>query len=133
MHIKLIKNRRETPEQVKITLTERLPAHLQAPIEIDCQYRLRPESDFFLLDLRIQTTLCFDCSRCGETIRRDFSHECLLAVFSSDERASELAQEYDAVVAEQGELDLGQVLVDELILYAPERHENLEDCRLDKK
>lgn len=130
MYIKLIKNRKETPEHVKIVLNERLPAHLAAPLEVDCQYKLRPESDFFLLDLSIKALLRFECSRCGEAIEREFAHTSLLAVFSSETRAAELAQEYDAVVAEQGELDLTQVLLDELILYAPERHDNLADCHL---
>lgn len=133
MYIKLIKNRKETPEQVMITLNDRLPPHIQGPLQVGCQYRLRPEDDFFLLELHIQTKLHFDCSRCGEAMSFDFSHACHLAVFSSEERASELAQEYDAIVAEQGELDLAQVLIDELILYAPERHETPEECRIDAR
>ncbi|KTC97478.1 metal-binding protein [Legionella geestiana] len=112
-----------------VTLTERLPGFVEAPLELSGTLSVRAVEGYYLLNLRGEGVLSITCQRCMEVTARNWPFDICLAVAANDDAAERLMEQFEVIVAESGELNLQDLLTDELHLSAPRFHENEADCR----
>jgi uncharacterized protein len=114
--------------QTLVNLSERLPSHLCEPCTVSVNFHVQKQDDYFLLHLETQADLNIICQRCSQEFQRPFKNDTLLAICNNDARAESLGVLYECVVADKGELELETVITDELYLYSPQFHQEIEDC-----
>lgn len=119
--------RESSPRSGQFQLIERLPYYVQSPCTLNCTYQLSQQDKFYLLNLKIEGDLSLTCQRCAELYVYPYHKEIEIAVCRDEERASQLMERYDCIVA-HNEIDLLEILSDEICLYAPEKHESIDDC-----
>lgn len=111
-----------------LTLTERLPNFLSAPCHLNVTYQVESEDDFYLLHLEVNGPLVVTCQRCMQEFNHPYNNQTTIAIAHSDERAEKLLEQYECIVSTNGQINLDDVLIDELYLYAPEFHPDINDC-----
>lgn len=114
-----------------VFVEERLPVFISEPCKLQVKYRVRSEMDFYLIDLQVSGHIHCNCQRCLQDYDYDFDQTSTIAVCTSEERASELQDHYECIVVPQNQVQLTELVTDELHLYAPEQHPNIEDCQGD--
>lgn len=112
----------------KITITERLPPHLEEPCVVTVHYEAKAIDDFFLLTMTTQAELNIYCQRCAQVFQFPYKNTLELAICDNENRAESLAMRYESLAVEHGRVDLETLITDELYLYAPQFHENEVDC-----
>jgi uncharacterized protein len=115
-------------QKVVVEITERLPANIEGPCVVNCDYNIEKCADYFILTLAINSKLTITCQRCLNEFQHDYSNQTVLAVCHSDERAVELMSNYECVVAKNNQVDLIELITDELYLYTPDNHQDISDC-----
>ena len=113
---------------VKIKLHARLPERIQAPVELTCHFQVKKYNDYYLLTLDVAGILTIACQRCLKAFQYNYCNKTELAVCGSEPIAEGLMDLYECMVAEEDEVDLAEILTDELVLFSPEKHEDLADC-----
>lgn len=121
--VKLLK-----PQQVRVTLSERLPLHIVSDCELCCDYFVKQTPDYTLLTLDVTGILPICCMRCCEIFQFNYENHTEIALCRDEETAESWMDTYDCIVYNQDEVDLIPILTDELHLYAPEKHPNPIDC-----
>lgn len=119
---------RDQVQSVQLTITERLPGNIQGPCLVNCEYQVRQENNYYLLTLTVNSRLDIICQRCLHQFPYNYSNTITLAVCGSDELAVTLMNHYECITSQNNQVDLSELLTDELYLYAPDNHLDLEDC-----
>ncbi|KTC98131.1 YceD family protein [Legionella erythra] len=128
MHIHIRKAVNQGPQQISLTLTERLPYFVQPPAHLKCDYRVENKDHYYLLTMTVSGELTVSCQRCLKPFPYPYSNRLELAVCGSEEAAEKLLANYETIVAADNQLDLADLITDELHLYCQESHENPDDC-----
>lgn len=123
------------PEIIKLdlqtktfTFHSRLPDFIVAPCEVTVTYHAEAKDDFYLMHLKVQGNLLVLCQRCMQEFPFPYDNETVIAVFRSDERAEQMLEHYECIVSSNGKVDLEELVIDELHLYAPQCHPEINDC-----
>ncbi|MGL5741412.1 MAG: YceD family protein [Legionella sp.] len=111
-----------------VTLRERLPYFITAPCELHVRYYVESEEYFFLIHLHVEGQLMIQCQRCLDDFNFPYDNHTVIAVCRNDERAEQLLEHYECIVSANSQLDLDDLLIDELHLYAPQFHPEINDC-----
>lgn len=114
-------------QTLSIEIDKRLPNHLSSPCVINCQFIVKSFKDYYLVELKSESTLSVTCQRCLGEFSHSYSNQTELAVCDSDETAERLMSQYECIVSTE-EIDLQELLTDELNLYLPEFHPDFKDC-----
>lgn len=112
----------------KVVLDERLPSFLKSPCEIDTSYKADFIEDFYLLHLSVKGNLKIICQRCLEDFNFEYNNQLNLAICPSEERAQELFEHYESIVSVNKKVNLQELIIDELHLYVPVFHPEIQDC-----
>ncbi|BCA95336.1 metal-binding protein [Legionella antarctica] len=123
------------PELVKqgqhtklLTVKDRLPFFLIAPCEITVSYHVEAKDDCYLIYLKVSGSLTSLCQRCMQDFPTSYENHTVIAVCRTDERAEQMLGLYECIVSTNWLVDLEELIVDELHLYAPQFHPDINDC-----
>lgn len=112
----------------KMSITKRLPSFISAPCALDVAYRVEAKDDYFLLHLDVKAELIIICQRCMQEYNLTYNNDTTIAAARSDERAEQLLEHYECIVSSNWQVNLEDLVVDELHLYAPQFHTDIKDC-----
>jgi len=126
LNIKSLKS--ESEQSAHFVFNERLPSFVVSPCEVDCCYQLHRESDYILLSMHIKGELHIDCQRCLGRFAYHYDNHTTVALCSSEDVADRLMSDYECIVIDDAELDLDDVILDEIHLYAPQKHLDHAAC-----
>ncbi len=111
-----------------VKLMERLPSFITAPCQLTVNYHVQADDDYYLIHLETSGELTIHCQRCMQELPMQYNNQTTIAVCRSDERAEQLLEFYECVVSTNWQVDLVELITDELYLYAPQFHPEIEDC-----
>lgn len=111
-----------------VTVTERLPDFLIGPCQLNVTYRIEAEDDFYLIHQHVTGELSTLCQRCMQEFFNPYDNQTIIAVCRNDERAEQLLEQYECIVSSNGQVDLQELVIDELHLYAAQFHPEISDC-----
>lgn len=111
-----------------IQLKERLPHFITRAVDLEVSYQVEAKADFYLIHLHVLGNLSLKCQRCLEEFDYPYDNTTILAVCRDDARAEELLEHYECIVAENLQVSLDDLIIDELHLYAPQFHPEIKDC-----
>lgn len=114
-------------QALTIEIKDRLPAHLNSPCIINCNFVAKVYENYYILNLNSKANLAITCQRCLGKFDYPYSNQTELAICKTDEIAEQLMNRYDCMVA-ANEVDLQEILTDELNLYTPEFHPDQKAC-----
>jgi uncharacterized protein len=115
--------------QVKlVTLGERLPVFLSDPCHLTISYHVDANDGYYLIHMNVSGNLNITCQRCMEQFISYYNNDTTIAVCRTDERAEQLLEQYECIVASNWQIDLEELVIDELHLYAPPFHPEINDC-----
>lgn len=112
----------------KLILSERLPDFISEPCTLDVAYQVEAKDNFHLIHLKVEGELLITCQRCMQEFNHHYKNETVIAVVRNDERAEQLLELYECFVSSNGEVNLNDLVIDELHLYAPQFHDEISDC-----
>lgn len=116
-------------KQIKsLILTERLPNYLSVPCHVNVTYQVEAKDKFYLIHLNVTGELNIICQRCVKEFSFPYENQTEIAVCRNDERAEQLLEHYECIVSSTGEVELEDLIIDELHLYAPLFHPLIDDC-----
>jgi uncharacterized protein len=111
-----------------LIVSDRLPAFLNGPCHLDLSYAIEAEDDFYLIHLSVKGQLSVVCQRCAQEFASSYDNQTTIAVCRTDERAEQILEQYESVVSANWQIDLMELVIDELHLYAPQFHNEISDC-----
>lgn len=111
-----------------ITVTERVPGFIVGPCQLSVTYNVEAEDDFYLIHLHTVGNLTIKCQRCLQEFIQPYDNTTVIAVCRSDERAEQVLEFYECIVSSNWQVDLNELIIDELHLYAPQFHPEIKDC-----
>ncbi len=111
-----------------IELTQRLPTRVLSPCPIEGQFKVEKLPDYYLMTLQIDSLISLVCQRCLSEFSYHYLNETQLAITYSEEIADKLMSQYDCIVSADDKVDLTEIVTDELYLYLPEAHPEINDC-----
>ncbi|MGQ3890967.1 YceD family protein [Legionella sp. CNM-4043-24] len=115
-------------EPVTLENITRLPANIEGPCTLVCEFQVQKVDNYFLLSLKVEGDLTIICQRCLHTYRHHYVNSSTLAVCDTDEMAERLLPEYESIVADNNQVELVELISDELYLYSPEMHAEISEC-----
>jgi uncharacterized protein len=121
--------KRQGQHSVALVLEERLPGYVLGPCHLSVRYQIAPGSDYYLLHLSVAGPLRLLCQRCMGEFGFSYENTTVVAVCQNEDRANELLSQYECIVSADGQVALNDLVIDELHLYAPQYHENLQACQ----
>lgn len=122
-------SKRATPTATTLNITERLPAWVVPPCQLDCSFLITSISDYYLLKFDIKGHLSITCQRCLEQDGFEYAHSAEIAICHTESRADALMSLYDTIVVEGEFVDLEAVIVDELHLSLPHMPHDEAACQ----
>ncbi|TAL64053.1 MAG: metal-binding protein [Legionella sp.] len=121
----LVKQDQHTKE---LSITERLPSYIATPCHVKVTYQVEAKDKFYLIRMNVCGDLTISCQRCLDEFVFPYENQTEIAACRTDERAEQLLEMYECVVAPMDQVDLTDLVVDELHLYAPLFHAQASDC-----
>ncbi|STX51331.1 metal-binding, possibly nucleic acid-binding protein [Legionella busanensis] len=115
-------------QTVEVYVTKRLPNRIPTPCSLKCIYEVKPIDNYFLLSMQVSGTIEIECQRCLNMFLYDYKNITTLAICNSEASAEKLMEKYECIVANNFFIDLVELVTDELHLYSPEYHLNIDDC-----
>lgn len=117
-------------ETVNVTadIMERMPVHVCAPCRLSCSFEVHKQDSYYLLFMDTKGTLSITCQRCAHPFEYEYHHKTELAVCDSDSTAERLMEQFDCMVIESMQINLLDILTDDLHLFLPEKHEDIQHC-----
>ncbi len=115
-------------QNVNIIINDRLPNFIDSAAKLSCNFSVTKSEDYYLLKYFVAGKLNIRCQRCLDIFEYDYNHENKLAVCNNEESAAMLMQHIDSIVSNDNQADLNDILVDDLHLYVPEKHDSIDDC-----
>lgn len=119
---------RSWSEPVHLENFPRLPSHIEAPCSLDCAFLVEAVDNYYLLHLQVKGKLTMICQRCLHTWQYDYENSSTLAICDTDAQAEQLLTDYESMVIRNGKVDLLEILNDELYLFTPESHPDINQC-----
>lgn len=119
-------------ENQQVCIDERLPAYVQGPVQIHFSFSVTDRGEYLLLHLVETAKLELICQRCGDSWPYDYQIQHELAVCPNEEIAEKYQSLYDPIVTEKGILDFLTILTDNMYLFLPVNHENIDGCNQDQ-
>ena len=119
-------------QQQCILLDERLPAYINKPVNIQFDYEIEHLPDYYLLKLEEQANIELICQRCSDIWQYDYSNTHEIAVFNNDKNVEIYASSLDVIVCPDLILDIKEILLDNMHLFVPEKHEYVDQCNQDQ-
>ena len=116
------------PQHVNLVVEERLPKRLDSPCKLSCEFYARQESNYYILHVKTRGMVDIVCQRCLQVFPYPFQHQATIAVCPDEATAERLMNQYECIVAENGQINILEVLTDDLYLFLPEKHPDLKDC-----
>ena len=107
-----------------IIIEERLPGFLIPPCHLNATFYTEPKDDFYLIYLMVTGALNIICQRCMQEFCLPYNNETNIAVCPNDERAEQILPHYECIVSSNWYVDLNELIIDELHLYAPQYDEH---------
>ena len=111
-----------------LIITERLPDFLPAPCTVTVLFQVEAKDDFYLINLHVKGELHIVCQRCLSEFVHPYDNQTVIAVCRSEERANQLLEQYECIVSSNCQVALDDLVSDELHLYVPQFHPDLNDC-----
>lgn len=115
---------KNTKQPQVITLTDQLPQQIQAPCTLQCCWTLTPQDNALHLTLKVEGTLQILCQRCCEMFEHHFQQENTLILFETEAALKLANKAQDTLLIDELPDQLEALLMDELHLYAPEKHQS---------
>lgn len=112
----------------KVTVNERLPDFIIGPCHLTASYHVESKDDYYLIDLSVEGDLRIICQRCMQEFDAPYDNKTLIAVCQNDDRAEQLLDQYECIVSSNWQVNLDELIIDELHLYAPQFHSEVKDC-----
>ncbi|KTD50739.1 YceD family protein [Legionella quateirensis] len=112
----------------KLTVTERLPSFINGPCQLTVTYSIEAKDDYYLIHMQTAGELVIVCQRCLCEFSSQYANQTTIAVCRSEERAEQILELYECIVSSNWQVDLVELVIDELHLYAPQFHAEIEDC-----
>ncbi len=109
---------------LSLKLETRLPEHLIGPCLLTCHWHLETTTDQPILALALEGDLSIVCQRCAQPVNLPFHHENKIALCNNQATLDRLMPEMDCLLMEELPSSLEELVIDELFLYAPDRHPN---------
>lgn len=119
---------KQGPQSRALELNERLPDFLTAPCHVNISYHVELKDKFFLIHLQTQADLKIICQRCMNEFPFSYENNTEIGVCKTDERAEQLLEHYECIVSTTGQVELEDLIIDELHLYVPIFHPQVNDC-----
>lgn len=126
LHLQELVNQGQRVQELAVC--ERLPRFLVGPCPLTVTYAVEAQDDFYILHLQTTGTLIGMCQRCMQEFSIPYKNQTDIAVCRSDARAEQLLEQYECIVSSDWKIDLMDVVIDELHLYAPQFHPSTQDC-----
>lgn len=114
--------------EVSLVLTERLPSQIKGPCQMVSRFKISAYPDYYLIEIQTTGKLTIICQRCLGEFDFVYSNQTVLAVCKDESVAEQLMENYECIIDHLATPDLTELVTDELHLYHPSIHENLEDC-----
>ncbi|KTD82310.1 YceD family protein [Legionella waltersii] len=114
-------------EQV-FDLDQRLPIFVKPVCQLKALFHIESKDDYYLIHLQVKGDYTGICQRCLQEFPVCYDNATIIAVCRSDERAEQLLSLYECIVSSNWHVDLKELIIDELHLYAPQMHSNVQDC-----
>ncbi|OGV40402.1 MAG: hypothetical protein A3F46_01600 [Legionellales bacterium RIFCSPHIGHO2_12_FULL_42_9] len=124
----MLLNLKPSERRQDILLEQRLPLFIKAPCSVDCHYQLHTEKGYFLLHMQVKGALTIVCQRCLSEFIHDYNNATVIALCLQEETAEKLMSDYECSVIINGEVELSDLILDELHLYAPQKHADVSHC-----
>lgn len=115
-------------QEKEVILNERLPSFVSPGCRLHASYHIEAKDDFYLIHLRVQGNLNSICQRCMENFTVCYNNSTVIAVCRNVERAEQLLSQYECLVSSNWQVDLNELIIDELHLYAPQVHPDINEC-----
>ena len=109
-------------------LSERLPVFIQAPCELHSSMHLLRQRDYYQLNLSLSGRINIICQRCMAVFEHDYHNESQLAICANEDIAQRLMSQTDPIVNPSDEIDLEAIIIDDLHLFCPEKHQDVQGC-----
>ena len=122
-----------SPGHADIDITERLPVYVRAPGHINCRYQVKKLDNYYLLIVDSTGDLTVVCQRCNQLFNYHYHHKTELAICDSDSMAEQLLEQMESVVIKNFKINLVDVLTDDLHLFVPEKHDDINLCHPDAR
>lgn len=115
-------------QQVFAEIKTRLPAHINGPCRLTCVIEVTEYEGDYLLKLSVDGELTIICQRCLEPFSTHYHHEAQFAIGSQTGGADRPEGPFERMIAKPHQIDLIEILTDDLHLFTPEKHADLEQC-----
>lgn len=112
----------------QLQITERLPAQVLVPINLQFSYTVESYQDYYLISLSEDASLKLCCQRCGDLYDYHYQQSHQLAICRSEEIAESYQSKYDVVVCDDFIVDILPILTDNMHLFLPLNHEKVDYC-----
>jgi len=119
---------KQNPLHKKIIINERLPSFVKAPCQVSVSYSAAAKDDFYTINLEVEAVLDIICQRCMGEFILPYKNSTVIAVCRTDERAEQLLEHYECIVAANWTVSLDDLIIDELHLYVSQFHPEVGDC-----
>ena len=134
--VKLVDNNQQLNANIDTKLLTRIgesTLSADAPVEVQLEFR-RDEEGIRTIKGNCQTHVTMECQRCLGAVGFDISSQFQLGLVFSDEKAKHLPKRLEpAMMDENGQLDLWELVEDEVLLNLPEFPMHPEgECRMYK-
>ncbi len=111
-----------------LLLQDRLPSHIIGPCDMTCDFYVTKMDEDYLLTLELHGEMTIICQRCLNEFQHAYDHHTQLAICFSEANALSHMKHYECIVTDSFEVSLTNIVIDDLFLYSPEKHENSMDC-----
>lgn len=116
------------PQEIEITINERLPEVIMNPVIAKVTYQAKSYDNYYLLTIAIKAELKIACQRCLGMYATVLETENIIAVCPDEETAERVLTEYESITTKNDFIDLEAIITDELHLSCPLMHSNENDC-----
>jgi uncharacterized protein len=116
------------PRNITVAITERLPDHIPNSCELNCDLDVEPASNYDLITMHTKGDFKVICQRCLNDFQYTYQHQTQLAVCKNDADAEKLMPNFDCIVAQDSVINLTDILTDDLHLFVPVFHANMNEC-----
>jgi uncharacterized protein len=115
-----------------VHLEERLPFYVDKPFDMTFTYRVDVHSEYYTLYVEEKGNVPLVCQRCAEEWIYDYHHYSEIAVCGKEEIAEKYQNSLDVIVCPDLIVDIKDILVDNMHLFLPKKHEKIDQCNQDQ-
>ncbi len=115
-------------QDCSIVLDDRLPSFVDGPVELKFSYNVESRGDYYLLQLEESADVHLVCQRCADTWIYPYHQTHELVICANETVAEKYQLLYDVVVFSDLIMDINEVLIDNLHLFLPKKHEKVDQC-----